>query len=270
MSKEQRGFIVYGDIQDVLTELDDQQTAQLFRGMVDYFVSGKDPKFTGVLKFVFIPIKQQMDRNADKYEKKCEKMRENANKRWNNAIASKSNQLDANDANTNINTNINTKTDIDTNTKPPESGAASSSSYLIKHLNEKAGTNYYVTLSVEHLVSDLLDAGYTVDQMRTVIDKKCSEWLNDEKMRGYLRPSTLFGDKFEEYLNAHISLAQERENDASRKRDELSRQLGEKKQSLSDLRDALKDAADVTERRILKEQIAMLEDSIGLIEGRLA
>ena len=81
MSKEQRGFIVYGDIQDVLTELDDQQTAQLFRGMVDYFVSGKDPKFTGVLKFVFIPIKQQMDRNADKYEKKCEKMRENASKK---------------------------------------------------------------------------------------------------------------------------------------------------------------------------------------------
>lgn len=116
MSKEQRGFIVYGDIQDVLTELDDQQTAQLFRGMVDYFVSGKDPKFTGILKFVFIPIKQQMDRNADKYEKKCEKMRENANKRWQNAIASKSNQLDANDANTNTNTNTDTNTKKDTDT----------------------------------------------------------------------------------------------------------------------------------------------------------
>ena len=116
MSKEQRGFIVYGDIQDVLTELDDQQTAQLFRGMVDYFVSGKDPKFTGILKFVFIPIKQQMDRNADKYEKKCEKMRENANKRWQNAIASKSNQLDANDANTKTNTNTDTDTKKDTDT----------------------------------------------------------------------------------------------------------------------------------------------------------
>ena len=118
MSKEQRGFIVYGDIQNVLTELDDQQTAQLFRGMVDYFVSGKDPKFTGVLKFVFIPIKQQMDRNADKYEKKCEKMRENANKRWKNANESKSIQLDANDANTktNTDTDTNTKKDTDTDT----------------------------------------------------------------------------------------------------------------------------------------------------------
>ena len=131
MSKEQRGFIVYGDIQDVLTELDDQQTAQLFRGMVDYFVSGKDPKFTGVLKFVFIPIKQQMDRNADKYEKKCEKMRENANKRWQNAIASKSNQLDANDANTNTDTDTKTKTDTDTTTTTNTNGGGGADEFNI-------------------------------------------------------------------------------------------------------------------------------------------
>lgn len=122
MGKEQRGFIVYGDIQDVLNELTDDQVAQLFRGMVDYFVDGKDPKFTGILKFVFIPIKQQMDRNAEKYEKKCEKMRENANKRWKNANASNGMQSDANDANTNTKTDIDTKTGRDINTKPPESG----------------------------------------------------------------------------------------------------------------------------------------------------
>ena len=125
MGKDQRGFIVYGDIQDILNELTDDQVAQLFRGMVNYFVDGKDPKFTGVLKYVFIPIKQQMDRNADKYEKKCEKMRENANKRWTNANESKSMQLNANDANTNTKTNIDTKTGRDINTKPPESGASS-------------------------------------------------------------------------------------------------------------------------------------------------
>ena len=136
MSKEQRGFIVYGDIQDVLTELDDQQTAQLFRGMVDYFVSGKDPKFTGVLKFVFIPIKQQMDRNADKYEKKCEKMRENANKRWNNAKAFNGMQLDANDANTNTKTKTDTKikTDTDTTTTTNTNGGGADEFNIFKML----------------------------------------------------------------------------------------------------------------------------------------
>ena len=105
--------------------------------------------------------------------------------------------------------------------------------------------------------------------MRTVIDKKCAEWLNDEKMRGYLRPSTLFGDKFSEYLNAPIPLKAEREKKHADDRAALKKQLGEKQQALSDLRDSLKDA-DKTERRLLREQIAILEDSIGIIERRLS
>ena len=116
MSKDQKGFIVYGDIKAVNDELDDSQVAQLFRGMVEYFINGREPKFSGILKFVFIPIKQQMDRDADKYDKKCEKMRENANKRWQNANASNGNQLHANDANTNTKTNTDTKTDTKTTT----------------------------------------------------------------------------------------------------------------------------------------------------------
>lgn len=120
--KDQKGFIVYSSIQEVLGELDDTQVAQLFRGMVDYFVNGKDPKFSGILKFVFIPIRQQMDRDAEKYERKCEKMRENANKRWGNAKASNGNQLDANDANTKTKTDAETKTGGNTDTEPPESG----------------------------------------------------------------------------------------------------------------------------------------------------
>ena len=117
MAKDQKGFIVYGDIKATSDELTDEQLGRLFRGMIDYFVSGECPRFTDSLKFAFIPIKQQMDRDADKYIQKCEKMRSNANKRWSeNAIASKSNQLDANDANTNTNTNTNKDTDTDTTT----------------------------------------------------------------------------------------------------------------------------------------------------------
>ena len=36
---------------------------------------------------------------------------------------------------------------------------------------------------------------------KTVIDKKCAEWLQDGNMVQYLRPETLFGTKFETYLN---------------------------------------------------------------------
>ena len=117
MSKEQKGFIVYGDIKATIDELEDAQVAELFRGMVDYFVDGKDPDFSGVLKFVFIPIKQQMDRDAEKYVDKCEKMRKNANKRWkSDAKAYNGMQLNANDANTNTKTNTDTNTNKDKDT----------------------------------------------------------------------------------------------------------------------------------------------------------
>ena len=114
MSKEQKGFIVYGDTKALADELTDEQLGQLFRGMLNYFTEGKAPKFSGILKFAFIPIKQQMDRDSEKYEEKCQKMRDNARKRWGN---NEGMQLHANDANTKTNTNTKTKTDTDTDTK---------------------------------------------------------------------------------------------------------------------------------------------------------
>lgn len=49
-----------------------------------------------------------------------------------------------------------------------------------------------------------LKEGFTVDEFKLVIDKKCSDWLNNRDMAQYLRPETLFGPKFESYLNAKV------------------------------------------------------------------
>ena len=45
-----------------------------------------------------------------------------------------------------------------------------------------------------------LNEGFTEEDIRKVIDKKTEEWLGTE-MAQYLRPETLFGTKFEGYLN---------------------------------------------------------------------
>ena len=119
MSKDQKGFIVYGDIKAVIDEMSDDQVAQLFRGMVDYFTDGKAPEFTGVLKFVWITVQQQMDRDMEKYVEKCERNRANARKRWeteDNANAYDRMRPHAMDANTNTNTDTDTKKDTDTDT----------------------------------------------------------------------------------------------------------------------------------------------------------
>jgi uncharacterized phage protein (TIGR02220 family) len=58
------------------------------------------------------------------------------------------------------------------------------------------------TKKTQSCVKARLAEGFTVDDFKAVIDKKCAEWIGDEKMEKYLRPETLFGPKFEGYLNA--------------------------------------------------------------------
>ena len=112
MSKDQKGFIVYGDTKLLADELTDEQLGKLFRGMLNYFYTGKTPKFTGVLKFAFIPIKQQMDRDSEKYEAKCEKNRSNIKRYW-DKVKSDTNEYGRIRSNT-MATNTDTDTDTDT------------------------------------------------------------------------------------------------------------------------------------------------------------
>ena len=121
MGKDQKGFVVYGDIHAVVDELTDEQTGKLFKGMITYFATGKAPKFDGVLKYVWIPIRQQMDRDKEKYDAKCEKNREKIQKYWDGVKANtneyNSIQMYTNATNTNTNTKTNTDTKTDTKTK---------------------------------------------------------------------------------------------------------------------------------------------------------
>lgn len=48
-----------------------------------------------------------------------------------------------------------------------------------------------------------LEEGFQLEDFKTVINKKCIEWIGTDYEK-YLRPETLFGTKFESYLNAKI------------------------------------------------------------------
>lgn len=77
---------------------------------------------------------------------------------------------------------------------------------VVNHLNSRAGTHYKATTAnTRKLIKARLKEGFTVDEIKLVIDKKCADWLNNRDMVQYLRPETLFGNKFESYLNAKPS-----------------------------------------------------------------
>ena len=83
---------------------------------------------------------------------------------------------------------------------------------IVEYLNEKAGKNFKAgSKTTASHISARLSEGYTVDDFKTVIDNKVAEWGNDPKMSQYLRPETLFGTKFEGYLNQKGNVRHESE-----------------------------------------------------------
>lgn len=72
---------------------------------------------------------------------------------------------------------------------------------IVRFLNEQTGKAYQDTANrTVHLIELRMAEGYTVEDFYRVITNKCRDWKNT-KMEQYLRPSTLFGSKFESYLN---------------------------------------------------------------------
>ena len=71
---------------------------------------------------------------------------------------------------------------------------------VVKYLNKKTGKNFNLNSGNSKLILERKKEGYGLNDFKTVIDKKTEEWKECE-MENFLRPSTLFGDKFDEYLN---------------------------------------------------------------------
>lgn len=251
MADSKNSFVVYTDIKETLDGLTDNQVATLFRGMVDYQLTGSVPEFEGVLKFAFIPIRQQMDRDNTKWERtktartesgrqggirSGEVRRAKAQSEANEASASQSKQNEANEANEAVNVNVNVN--VNGNVNDNVADAESLSSSLISYLNEKSGGKYKPTAAITDRIGELLAAGYTERDFYQVIDSKVAEWKDDPKMRSYLRPRTLFGDKFEEYVSGPVPV----EVEEQQKKEETIAKLQEERSVTVDALDAINDS----------------------------
>ena len=109
-----------------------------------------------------------------------------------------------NTLNNNITKENNNIKDIDTYSKDIED--------IIEYFNNTTGKRYKISSKStrSHIIARLKEK-FTVDDFKAVIDKKTAEWKNDTKMERYLRPETLFGTKFESYLNQNQILKNEKE-----------------------------------------------------------
>ena len=228
-------FLLEKEQQEVFNNLSNEDAGLLIKGIFEYVNTG-DSKLDGYLKIIFIPIKNEIDKNEEQYSKKCEKRKNAVSKRWEKEkeeeiqedtnvceniqedtnvykciqkgsdthnhnhihISSITNQEDNNRVNKSVREEEKeeeTKAEVlDNNSKIYHE--------VISYLNRAVGTSYKPTSkeTQKHIRARLND-GFNVDDFKRVIDNMARKWLKDEKMNRYLRPETLFGTKFESYLN---------------------------------------------------------------------
>lgn len=66
-------FVLSYDFRDIFINLSSEQKANLIDAIFDYEIDGKYKKLDGLLKVVFIPIKQYLDKNKEKYNSICQR-----------------------------------------------------------------------------------------------------------------------------------------------------------------------------------------------------
>lgn len=76
-------FILYTSDYQLIEGLTDEQLGQLTRALFVYARDGEVINLEPVVRMAFVFIKDKIDRNQQKYQKKCERNRENIRKRWN-------------------------------------------------------------------------------------------------------------------------------------------------------------------------------------------
>lgn len=142
--------------------------------------------------------------NWMKYQNTAELDRiKNLNKARQQRFRDKQKQLALTDSNVTNNVTNNVKNNVTSNAFCSICNMSFLDIYkdIINYLNEKAETNYkHTTKKTQTLIHARVEEGFVIDDFHTVIDLKVKDWKGTD-MEQYLRPETLFGTKFEGYLN---------------------------------------------------------------------
>jgi len=76
---------------------------------------------------------------------------------------------------------------------------------IINFLNNATGKNYKTNSVINRkFITQRLNDGFIIEDFKQVISIKSVNWLECPKMQQFLRPETLFSNKFEAYLNENI------------------------------------------------------------------
>lgn len=214
-------FLLKKSQQEIFNELSNEEAGKLIKGIFQYANTGESG-LDGYLKIIFIPIKTEIDKNEKRYEEVCKKNRENGKlggrpkknetekenqevieeTEENRMVFEKTEENPKNPINHN---HIHISPSNTTNQDQLSNNRLNDIKQIVDHLNLKTKSKFkYSSKTTQTKIIARLNEGYTLDDFIVVIDKKTDEWLEDIEFSKYLCPETLFGTKFEKYLNQKV------------------------------------------------------------------
>lgn len=204
------GFTIYKEYYELITLLTEREQQELLLAITKFMFEDVEPTLNDKQTKIFNNLRRPLEKS--KKRSKCgsitksnENQEENETKTKENQkeIKTKSNENQKeNESKThqdvNVIVNVNDNVDVNKITLAEIKG-------IIEYLNIKSNSHYkYSTDKTQTLIKARIKDGFTLDDFKIVIDKKCEEWLGTD-FEKFLRPETLFSNKFEGYLNQKIT-----------------------------------------------------------------
>lgn len=196
------GMVIHDDFWAAAQAMPEKQRAPFIYAIVEYRFTGKEPQGSPAWLPTFLVLKGRLDMG----DEKSERARKAANARWGNRPGKEDAVDDAaaraqSDAQAHAGASSCGNAEVEVEVEYIDNPLIPFDE-IVHALNEAAGTRYRSSSAkTRRLIHARWAEGYRLPDFLAVIDTMAAEWAGDPKMAKYLRPSTLFSPKFEDYVN---------------------------------------------------------------------
>lgn len=206
------GFTIYKEYYELITLLTEREQQELLLAITKFMFEDVEPTLNDKQTKIFNNLRRPLEKS--KKRSKCGSITKSNENQEENEIETKENQKkiktksnesqkeNENKTHQDVNVIVNVNDNVDVNVKKISLEEIKG---IVEYLNIKSNSHYkYSTDKTQTLIKARIKDGFTLDDFKIVIDKKCEEWLGTD-FEKFLRPETLFSNKFEGYLNQKIT-----------------------------------------------------------------
>ena len=194
------GFTIYKEYYELITLLTEREQQELLLAITKFMFEDVEPTLNDKQTKIFNNLRRPLEKS--KKRSKCGSITKSNENQEENETKTKENQKEIKIKSNENQKENESKTHQDVNVNKITLAEIKG---IIEYLNIKSNSHYkYSTDKTQTLIKARIKDGFTLDDFKIVIDKKCEEWLGTD-FEKFLRPETLFSNKFEGYLNQKIT-----------------------------------------------------------------